>query len=513
MLSVFDQGPPPPCPAPFNLAAHVLAQASRVPDKVALAVLGPSRAERWSYARLESAVRGTATGLLQAGLVPGDLVLLRLDNTVDFPLAFLGAVAAGIVPVPLSAALTAPEVARLARALSPAAMLHDAGLAAPDTLRRIPLPDLRAMRDLPRAEYAMGDPERLAYVVFTSGTSGTPRAVMHAHRAVWARRMMHEGWYGLTPEDRLMHAGAFNWTYTLGTGLLDPWSLGATALIPASGTDPATLPLLLSRHDATIFAASPGVYRKLLKHWGKTRAPRLRHGLSAGEKLTDGTRADWETATGTAVYEAYGMSECSTFVSAAPGAPAPPGTLGRPQPGRRVAILGPDHTAVPTGETGTIAVARGDPGLMLGYMGAPEATAARMAGEWFLTGDLGAMDESGAIAYHGRADDLMNAGGVRVSPAEVEAALGAFPGIEALAVTDVALKDQVRVIACFYTAPEPLDQEALSAFAAERLARWKQPRLWIRTAVLPTGPNGKLSRRRLRETWDETIAEAANGQA
>jgi acyl-coenzyme A synthetase/AMP-(fatty) acid ligase len=80
---------------------------------------------------------------------------------------------------------------------------------------------------------AMGDPDRLAYLVFTSGSSGEPKAVAHAHRAIWARRMMTEGWYGLTPEDRLLHAGAFNWTFTLGTGLLDPWAIGATALIPA----------------------------------------------------------------------------------------------------------------------------------------------------------------------------------------------------------------------------------------------------------------------------------------
>jgi acyl-coenzyme A synthetase/AMP-(fatty) acid ligase len=509
MLSVFDQGPPAPCPAPFNLAAHVLAPASRVPDKVALAVLGPARAERWSYARLEAAVLGTATGLLRAGFAPGDLVLLRLDNTVDFPLAFLGAVAAGLVPVPLSAALTEGEVARMAAALAPAGMLHDPALPAPeDDVARIDLSQLRGMRNLPPADYDLGDPDRLAYVVFTSGTSGTPRAVMHAHRAVWARRMMHAGWYGLTEGDRLMHAGAFNWTYTLGTGLLDPWSAGATALIPAPGTRAEALPLLMARHDATIFAAAPGVYRKLLKGWGATRARSLRHGLSAGEKLTEATRAAWESATGTTIHEAYGMSECSTFVSASPEAPAPPGTLGRPQPGRRVAILGEDGAPVPPGEVGTIAVDRRDPGLMLGYMGAPEAGEARLEGDWFLTGDLGAMDESGAIAYHGRADDLMNAGGVRVSPAEVEAALGAFPGIGAVAVTDVALKDQVRVIACFYTAEAEIEADRLEAFAAERLARWKQPRLYIRTEALPTGPNGKLARRRLRDDW-----EAADGQA
>ena len=75
-------------------------------------------------------------------------------------------------------------------------------------------------------------------------TSGRPRAVIHAHRAIWARRLMWDGWYGLRPDDRLLHAGAFNWTYTLGTGLLDPWSIGATALIPGKGVTPAQLPLL-----------------------------------------------------------------------------------------------------------------------------------------------------------------------------------------------------------------------------------------------------------------------------
>jgi acyl-coenzyme A synthetase/AMP-(fatty) acid ligase len=168
-----------------------------------------------------------------------------------------------------------------------------------------------------------GDPDRLAYLVFTSGSSGEPKAVAHAHRAVWARRMMVEGWYGLTPEDRLMHAGAFNWTFTLGTGLLDPWAMGATALIPAPGVPVEALPLLLRRHDATILAAAPGVFRRLLRSDGEIALPRLRHGLSAGEKLPEPLRAQWTGVTGTALHEALGMSECSTFLSGAPPAPRP----------------------------------------------------------------------------------------------------------------------------------------------------------------------------------------------
>ena len=101
----------------------------------------------------------------------------------------------------------------------------------------IDLDALRAMRSLPPCAYAMGDPDRMAYAVYTSGTSGKPRAVAHAHRAIWARQMMFDGWYGIGADDRLLHAGAFNWTFTLGTGLMDPWTVGATALIPEPGAD------------------------------------------------------------------------------------------------------------------------------------------------------------------------------------------------------------------------------------------------------------------------------------
>lgn len=104
MLSIFDQGPPPPCPDPFNLAAHVLGQAGRFGSKVALSVLEKDTAQDWTYQELEQAVRGTGTGLLNAGLSVGDIVLMRLGNTVDFPIAYLGAIAAGLVPVPTSSA-------------------------------------------------------------------------------------------------------------------------------------------------------------------------------------------------------------------------------------------------------------------------------------------------------------------------------------------------------------------------------------------------------------------------
>ncbi|GGE15193.1 Acyl-CoA synthetase (AMP-forming)/AMP-acid ligase II [Gemmobacter megaterium] len=499
--SVWEEGTAQPCPAPFNMAAHVLAAADRVPDRIALQVVRPAGAERWSYARLAAAVRGTGAGFLAMGLRPGARIVMRLGNTVDFPVVFLGAIAAGLVPVPTSSQLTRPEVERILAEIEPDLVVAAPDVAMPDTLGCpvLGLEALRALRDHAPCNWDMGDPDRLAYLIYTSGTSGRARAVAHAHRAIWARRMMHAGWYGLRETDRLMHAGAFNWTYTLGTGLMDPWSVGAQALIPAEGVAAAHLPLLLRRFDATIFAAAPGVYRQMLRA-AMPALPKLRHGLSAGEKLPDAVRQGWEAVTGTVICEALGMSEVSTFVSAAPGHPAPPGASGYPQPGRRLAVLDDMGIPVPRGAPGTLAVHRSDPGLFLGYLNQPAETAARFAGDWFVTGDTVTMAEDGAIAYLGRDDDMMNAGGYRVSPLEVERVMNGHPAIEESAAVEVEVRPGVGVIALFY-AGQDTSADDLAAFAETRLARYKQPRLFIPLPAIPKGANNKLARKALRQGW------------
>ena len=496
MLSIFNQGPHACCPNPFNLAAHVLRNACNRANKTALSVLGIQSASDWTYAELQAAILGTGAGLLETGLAPGDIVLMRLGNTVDFPIAYLGAIAVDLIPVPTSSQLTEAETTGIISELHPAAVLRDPGVSCAPHPQQITLAELTRMRSLPPAPIAMGDPDRLAYVVYTSGTSGKPRAVAHAHRAIWARQMMVDGWYGLRHSDRLFHAGAFNWTYTLGTGLMDPWTIGATALIPESGTEISDLPSLLRQHRATIFAAAPGVFRKVIQSTGRLELPDLRHGLSAGEKLSRHLHEQWVQATGTELFEAYGMSECSTFISSSPAHPARGDTLGQPQPGRRIAIVGPDGP-VPQGQEGVIAVHRGDPGLMLTYLNAPAEAAARMQGNWFLTGDQGAMAADGQIIFLGRNDDLMNAGGYRVSPVEVESALSPHPGITQVGAATVEVKQDTSIIVAFYTGPEELDEAALRTYVSDKLARYKQPRAFVHLSALPTGGNGKLLRRAL----------------
>ncbi len=493
-----------PVPSPFNMAAHVLARAGDDPNKTALSILGHNTSQNWTYGQIEAAIRGAATGLLNSGLIAGDRVLLRLGNTPDFPIAFLACIAVDLIPVPTSSQLTVAEITAMAMGLQPKAIIAGDGIALPD--HAAPVIDtatLESFYTLPHANYVTNDPNRAAYIIYTSGTSGTPRGVVHAHRAIWARRMMHDGWYGLTQADRVLHAGAFNWTYTLGTGLMDPWTLGATALIPEAGTPAQALPALIHTHEATIFAAAPGVYRQLLKS-PIPQIKSLRHGLSAGEKLPDATREAWTTATGTPIYEAYGMSECSTFISGSPTKPANAGTLGFPQPGRRIALLSNDATST---DHGQIAVHKSDTGLMLGYFDAPDETATRFCGDWFLTGDVGHRLPSGAIGYDGRVDDMMNAGGYRVSPIEVETALSLHPDVNEAAAVALPIKKDVTVIAAFYTSTDVIEEDELSAHCTKHLARYKTPRLYIRKDALPRGANNKLLRRALRSQW-----ETENGQ-
>lgn len=505
MDSIVNHGPPPASPARFNLAAHVLGRGAAIPQATALSLLRQDGATDYSYAQMAAMVRGCGTGLAALGLAPGARILMRLGNSVDFPVLFLGAIAAGFVPVPTSAQLTAPEVTRLCATITPALIVAAQGVALPDNpaCPVLPAAALADMAALPPCAYQTGDADQLAYIIFTSGTSGRQQAVAHAHRAILARGMMLQGWYGLTGQDRLMHAGAFNWTYTLGTGLMDPWTMGATALIPAPGTPATALPGLLRDHNATIFAAAPGVFRQMLRA-DIPALPHLRHGLSAGEALPLALREDWQRRTGTDIHEAFGMSEISTFISGSPAHPAPPGRSGFAQPGRRIAVLD-GAQPVPRGTPGILAVSRDDPGLFLGYFNDPAATAAKFAGDWYLTGDTACIEQDGAVTYLGRSDDMMNAGGYRVSPLEVEAAMAGFPGLTDCAAVEYEVRPGTSIIALAYAAETPLAAAALSDHASQSLARYKQPRLWHPVAALPRNANGKINRASLRRI----IAEAS----
>lgn len=503
-----DRLPPPR----FNAARYCVAENARLRgDKTALVMVGEGDAvNRLTYAEVDRAVRGIAAGLLALGLKPGDRVMIRMGNEADYVLVYFAALAAGLVALPSSPQLTADEAAFLMENAGVAAVVVGAGFAKPAEARGrlwLDAGDIAAMKaGAPLPDYADTAAEDPATLVYTSGTTSRPKGVLHAHRAVWGRRPMHAHWLGLTETDVMLHAGTMNWTYTLGVGITDPWACGATAVLYNGPRDRGVWPGLIDRYGATIFAAVPSVFRQILKYADLDACDlsRLRHGVTAGEALSPDLLDDWTGITGIPLYEALGMSEVSTYVSSGPTIPVRPGSPGRPQPGRCVAILPAEGEPVPlpAGQTGLLAVHRSEPGLMLGYWRRPEEEAAVMRGDWFAGGDLASLDLDGYLWFHGRNDDLMNAMGYRVSPVEVESALADHPDVAEVGVAELPVRADVRVIAAFVvprpgTAPEA---EALIAWCHERLAGYKCPREIRFLEALPRTANGKVQRKRLADT-------------
>ncbi|MDP1908920.1 MAG: class I adenylate-forming enzyme family protein [Hyphomicrobium sp.] len=499
-------------PVRFNMAAYAigLAAAARPKHPALLVFAEPGRppTEVWTFADIEDAVLRIAGGLRAAGLAPGARILLRLENTSAYALLFFGAIAGGFVPLPTSTQLTEPEVRFLLQDSGAAAIALGGDLPMrnlPDGVRVLDADDIaRMLREGPRAAYADTDAEQPALLIYTSGTTAAPKGVLHAQRSAFGRRPMYQGWYGIGPDDRMLHAGAFNWTFTLGSGLTDPWANGATAIIYTGDKDPAMWPRLIAETGATLFAAVPGVYRQMLKYAEPSPDDlgALRHGLMAGEAPPPGLFEAWEQRTRRPLYEALGMSEISTYVSSGPSVPRKPGAVGKAQTGRRIAVLPLDGGVepLPSGEEGLLAVHRSDPGLMLGYWQRPLEEELVYRGDWFVGGDLAVIDPEGYVFHRGRANDLMKALGYRVSPLEVEAALAEHPAIAEVACAEVHVRDDVSVIAAFVVPHAGAVTHAadIERFAAERLAAYKRPRCIVFVDALPRTANGKIKRQALR---------------
>ncbi len=496
-----------PVPASFNLARYCLAGNARVqPRKPALTIVGDDHILDWTHGELDDKVRRLAAGFAALGLPPGARVMIRMGNEANAALAYFAAIAAGYVALLASSQLTFEEADFLREDCGAAALLLGAGFERePHDAARLHVlrnDDLeRLLQHEPLAGYADTNANDPAYLVYTSGTTSRPKGVLHAHRAAWARKIMYPHWMGLTGDDVMLHAGAINWTYTLGVGVIDPLASGARAILYNGHPDPAIWPRLVARHGATIFAAVPGVFRQILKHAapGSLELPTLRHGLSAGAALTPDLLTEWRQRAGKQIFEAFGMSEVSTFVSSGPTTPVHPGSPGRPQPGRRVAVLPRDGgaTPLPPGETGLLAVHRDEPGLMLGYWNRPDEQREAMRGDWFVSGDLVEIDAEGYVWLHGRADEVMNAGGYRVSPAEVERCLLAYPGIAEAAVAERPGRDSGTTIITAYVVArehEKLTEADILAYCARHLATYKRPRAVRMLTALPRNANGKLAR-------------------
>jgi acyl-coenzyme A synthetase/AMP-(fatty) acid ligase len=529
-------------PQRFNIAvacadAHL---GTPIADRAAVVVDDDAHGVRsLTFRELVTSTSRFAAVLRALGVAPDERVLIRLPNCLEYSTVFLGAMRRGAIPVPTSTMLTADEVEYLARDSGAIAMVTDlptweamrARLTRETALRNVLLVGASgagtagpvAVHDLAAelATAAEGDPphpsraDDPAYLVYTSGTTGYPKGVLHAHRALLGRQPSSEYWFDFDARgDRVLHAGKYNWTYVLGTGLMDPLYRGHTAIVCEGTMDAAAWPRRIARHAATIFIAVPTLYRQILQKTTVVAAdvPSLRHCMSAGEQLPADVLGEWRARFGLEIYEGLGMTECSYYLSQTRRRPIRPGSAGFAQPGHDVALLDPaTWRPVADGVEGMICIPRTDPGLMLRYWNQAEETARMFHGEWFLTGDYARRDADGYLWFLGRKDDLINTFGYRVSPFEVERVLKAHPDVEDAAAVGEDVGGSKVVVAAYVIprAARALAPETVLAWAREHLASYKAPRIVYVMDDFPRTRNGKVLRRALQPALARARGSAA----
>jgi len=469
-----------------------------------------------TYRELSERTTRFAQLLRDLGVEAGDRVLVRLPNSIDYPTAFLGTMKRGALAVPSSTLLTAEEVRYLLEDSGAAAMVIDAAaweamrstLDGAGKLRHVIIAG-RALEEALAKVSAPGAPERTratdpAYLVYTSGTTGYPKGVLHAHRSLIGRSPASTHWFDFDPAavDRIVHSGKFNWTYVLGSALMDPLYRGKTVIAHEGRNDAATWPRLIAKHGATIFIGVPTVYRQILQKttFARKDVPTLRHCMSAGEHLSDEVFAQWKERFGLDIYEAVGMSEFSYYLSQNKRRAIRPGSAGFAQPGHDVKLLDPETLAeVPRGEEGMISIPDTDPGLFIEYWKQPEETQRLKHDGWFLTGDYGRIDEDGYLWFLGRKDDIIKSFGYRVSPYEVERVLKGHPSVaDCACVAQNAGDDKTLVVAYVIAQPgAKVDPDELLAFGRSHLAAYKAPKIVYLAREFPRTQNGKILRRKV----------------
>ena len=460
----------------------------------------------------------------------GDRVLIRLPNSLEYPIAFLGAMKMGAISVPTSTLLTAEEVAYLAKDSGATVLVTDAQawrvmesqLAA--DLKNMPNlahvllsqtaehhphaqlnvlsleSGLNAVQDCEIAYLAKVDDA--AYLVYTSGTTGYPKGVLHAHRALLGRQPAAQYWFNYDDSlnDRIMHSGKFNWTYVLGSGLMDPLYLGKTVIVHEGKNDALVWLNLIQKHQATIFIGVPTIYRQILQKTQATQQdlPSLRHYMSAGEHLSDEVLSQWHARFGLDIYEAVGMSEFSYYLSQSKFRPIRPGSAGFPQPGHNIKLLNSETLEeVPTGEEGMISVPLNDPGIFLNYWNLAEETAKYKHNGYFFTGDYAKYDADGYIWFLGRKDDIIKSFGYRVSPYEIERVYKGHPDVaDCAAVGEEIEKDKLLVVIYVILKPDAVTSpDDLMAFGKQHLAAYKTPKTVYLAKDFPRTKNGKILRK------------------
>ena len=467
----------------------------------------------------ELAARALAlqAALADRGLGSGERVLLALHDTPGFYAAFLGAMRGGFIPIPVSTLLPPKDLAFIARDADVRAVLFDAALpeAARDPSLYPPGAPILGVEgwDIEGAEPAdsadpaaaatrAGDP---AFWLYTSGTTGEPKGVIHRHvdlpvtAECFGRRVL-----GIGTADLILSAPKLFFAFGLGNALTFPLLLGARAVLCPERPTPKAMFELLQTEEPTLFFGVPTLYAAMLAHPELPESlPSVRLCISAGEALAPALHERWGERFGIEIIDTLGTTEMlHGFVSNRPGKVVP-GSSGVPVPGYEVRIVDEAGADVGEDEVGTLLV-RGPSAARL-YHDRPEQTARTMLADgWLRTGDSYRRDREGFYYHMGRSDDLIKVSGQYVSPVEVEAALAAHSDVvEAAVVADAdeygLLKPKAYVVLTSGTRPGDALANELQSFVKATIAPHKYPRSIEFVDALPKTTTGKIQRFLLRK--------------
>ena len=465
-----------------------------------------------TFAELETQIRSFAAALGREGIHRGDRVALILPDTPLFAVAFWGAIAAGAVAVPLNTMLKTEKMRAILADCDPRLLVFDSGLVdgaaiagegcsvwETDETRR------RVAATPPASGYAATHRDGFAFFLYSSGTTGEPKGVVHLQHDPWiCSRTYGEQVLRTRPEDRSFSIAKLFFAYGLGNAQYFPYDAGACAVLFPGRPTPEAVFEQVRRHRPTLFFGVPTAYAQMLAAMDRGQAAdfsSVRLCASAGEALPGSVFQRWRDRTGLEIFDGIGSTEiCHMFLSNRAGA-VRAGSSGRPVEGYELRIEDESGRQAPAGEIGDLLV-KGD-STMAFYWNKHEATKRTLQGDWIRTGDKYRRDEDGFYWHAGRSDDMLKVGGQWVSPVEVEASLIAHPAVLECAVIGEQDSDGLvkphAFVALREQAPATGLAETLQSFARERLEPYKCPRWITFLPELPKTATGKIQRYLLRD--------------
>ncbi|ODM74801.1 benzoate-CoA ligase family protein [Bradyrhizobium elkanii] len=478
---------------------------------------------RITYGQLQQQTRRVGNMLRRLGVRREERVAMIMLDTVDFPIVFLGAIRAGVVPVPLNTLLTAEQYAYILGDCRARVLFVSEALlpVVKDIIAR--MPDLEHVvvsgkdahghkklsdeiaRESDVFATAPTHADEPAFWLYSSGSTGMPKGVRHLHSNLAATAETYaKEVLGIREDDVGLSAAKLFFAYGLGNALTFPMSVGATTVLNSERPTPAVMFALMNKYHPSIFFGVPTLFAAMLNDEAmKAQAAgnRLRVCTSAGEALPESVGNAWRARFGVDILDGVGSTELlHIFLSNAPG-DIKYGSSGRPVPGYKVRLVNELGADVADGEVGELLVDA--PSAGESYWNQRAKSRATFEGAWTRTGDKYTRDADGRYTFCGRADDMFKVSGIWVSPFEVESALITHPAVlEAAVVPEADPEGLLKPKAYVVLRPESSAaglHEALKEHVKQKIGPWKYPR-WIDVVDnLPKTATGKIQRFKLRE--------------